>query len=140
EDHIVDVLMKVGHTQIKVHSIEAEMYACVDKSLDKLMAKIRRYKSRLLDHHAKPNNTVDMNVNVFAPTDETEIANQEIESENIRRAEMALTPHKIVTKETRPLKQLTHAEAEMKMELSGDRFMIFRSDEDRKLKVIYKRT
>jgi putative sigma-54 modulation protein len=38
------------------------------------------------------------------------------------------------------MKTLTQNEAIIKMELSGDQFLIFRSEEDRKLKVIYRRS
>ena len=48
-------------------------------------------------------------------------------------------PHKIVSKETRPLRTLPTAKPSLKMELSGDAFMIYRSEEDHGLKVIYRR-
>ncbi|MCB1067823.1 MAG: sigma 54 modulation/S30EA ribosomal C-terminal domain-containing protein, partial [Simkania sp.] len=39
----------------------------------------------------------------------------------------------------RPLKHLTLDEAVMKMELSDDHFMVYRSEEEQNLKVIYRR-
>lgn len=44
----------------------------------------------------------------------------------------------MVSTESRPLKDLTTEEAVMKMELSGDHFMLYRDEADRKLKVIYR--
>ena len=38
-----------------------------------------------------------------------------------------------------PLKTLTQEEAIMKMEITDDPFLIFRSEEDQKIKVIYRR-
>jgi putative sigma-54 modulation protein len=38
-----------------------------------------------------------------------------------------------------PLKTLTQDEAIMKMEITSDSFMIFKSEEDLKIKVIYRR-
>ena len=49
------------------------------------------------------------------------------------------SPPKIIGNDTRSMKFLTAEEAVMKMELSDDPFMIFRGEEDRKLKVIYRR-
>lgn len=138
-DHSVDVRIRVGHTRIKVHAVDPEMYAAIDKAHDKLLAKLRKFKSKLLDHHAAARHVVDMNVNVFHPTDPTAEVNDDIEAENVRKAEQAMLPHHIVAREVRPLKTLTMSEAEMKMELSGDNFMIYRSEEDQKLKVIYRR-
>lgn len=37
------------------------------------------------------------------------------------------------------LKELTREEALMKMELSRDAFLVYRSEEDRRLKVLYRR-
>ena len=46
---------------------------------------------------------------------------------------------KVIGMETRVLKILTTEEAMMKMDLSGDKFLVYRGEEDRKLKVIYRR-
>ena len=82
---------------------------------------------------------VDVNVNVIRPSqDELSEINDEIEAAN-QDAVMKDYNHEIVTRETRPLKTLTTEEAVMKIELSGDQFLIFRSEEDNKLKVIYRR-
>jgi putative sigma-54 modulation protein len=45
----------------------------------------------------------------------------------------------LIGNETRPLKTLSLDEALMKITLSGEPFLIFRSEEDRRLKVLYKR-
>ena len=48
-------------------------------------------------------------------------------------------PHRIVAMEVGRLKILSDVEAIMKMELSGDSVMVFRSESNRQLKVIYRR-
>jgi putative sigma-54 modulation protein len=115
------------------------MYASIDKAVEKLQSKIRRWKSRIQDHHKKAAKVIDMQVNVLKrPFDLTEEVNAEIENENNKELVAEYT-HKIIGNDKRPLKTLSAEEAVMKMELSDDHFMIFRAEEDKKLKVIYRR-
>lgn len=140
-EHRVDIVLSVEHTKIKVGAIGEEMYACIDKACDRLQRKVRQYRTRLRDHHAKGLSVIDMNVNVVeAPPDLIDEVNDAILEENLNDIESALKPHAVVSRESRPLKTLTIEEAIMKMELSQDRFMIFRHERDQKLKVIYRRT
>ncbi len=50
-----------------------------------------------------------------------------------------MQPHTVIKQKTLPLKTLTTEEAVMKMELSGDQFLIYKNEVDHKLKVIYRR-
>lgn len=141
-EHRVDIIMKVGHLLIKSHAVGDDMYASIDKAIDKLQRQLRRYKRKVQDHTARPLEVIDMRVNVYrAPQDvEVDEVNDAIEEENRRRIETELRPHEVVANETMPLKSLTLDEAIMKMDLSGDKFLIFRNEIDRKLKVIYRRS
>jgi len=138
-DHRVDIIIKVDHIKIKSHAITTDMYASIDMAVDKIESQLRRYKTKLQDHQAKGVSTIDMNVNVLRPLEIEEEINVEIDDENRRRSESQYKRHEIVKQKTRPLKVLTFDEAIMKMELSGDVFMVFRHEEDMKLKVIYRR-
>jgi putative sigma-54 modulation protein len=137
-DHKVEIILKAGHTKITSQATTADMYASIDKAVARLEAQIRRYKSKIQDHHAKSLAVIDLNVNVLRnPSAEEEIEeeNEILESVHYQQA----APHEIVKQETRPLKTLTYDEAIMKMELSQDAFLIFKNEEDQKLKVIYRR-
>lgn len=140
-EHRVDITMKVGHTLIRSHAGGEDMYACIDKAVDKLESQLRRYKTKLQDHHARPLEMVDMRVNVYRAPKELEVdeVNDAIEEETARRLEEEFKPHEIVAEETMPLKQLTVDEAIMKMDLSGDWFLLFRNEADHKLNLIYRR-
>lgn len=139
-DHRVDIIMSVDHTKIKVSAVSTDMYASIDKACDRLQAKLRKYRSRIHEHHAKGLAVVDMNVQIIQrPSDDLSELNDAIVEENLQRIEEQLKPHEIVSRESRPLKTLNWSEAIMKMELSGDHFMIFRNEADQKLKVIYRR-
>jgi len=139
-EHRCDVMIQVDHIKIKAHASTDNMYASIDKAIHKIEAQLLRYKSRIQDHQAKPIEVIDINVNVLrAPEIELLEVNEEIEEENERRTVQRYHPHEIIQKERMSLKFLTNEEAIMKMELSGDSFLIFRGEMDRKIKVIYRR-
>lgn len=136
----VVIMLHLEHFRVKVSASSSDMYASIDKAIEKLQSKIRRWKSRIQDHHKKSRSVVDMQISVLKrPFTDVDHINEAIELENIaHEMEVYQAPH-IVGTDTRPLKTLTTDEAIMKMELSDDNFMLFRSEEDRKLKVIYRR-
>lgn len=154
-DHIIDVvvtldaqkmeqscsvLMNFIHFHIKVSASTDNMYSAIDKAFDRVARLVRKYKSKLQSHRFKDRTTVDIHVNVIQPLkDDLKAINDEIEAENVRIEQEKTKLHEIVAKETMKLKTLTHDEALMKMEITEDPFLIFRSEEDQKLKVIYRR-
>lgn len=138
-EHKIDIVMKVDTIVIRSSASSDNMYASIDKAVDKLKAQLLRYKQRINEHQIKGNNFVEIKEQVVAPEEELEVLNDEILSENNAQLINNYIPHEIVSEETRPLKTLNRKEAIMKVELSGDPFLIFRSEEDHKLKVIYRR-
>lgn len=138
-EHRVDIVIRFNHIKIKVQAHSADMYTSIDQATHKLQNQIRRYKDKIQHHQAKSVSIVDMRVNVLArPNDEEEV-NDEIEEANHRALIDNYHGHSVVKHEVRPLKTLNAEEAVMKMELSSDSFMIYRGEEDHRLKVIYKR-
>jgi len=126
------------HTKVNVHANADELYTAIDKAAEKLTAKLRKYKERLQNHHNRPLHAVDLDVHVIAPSLEDEV-NDAIEEENSKELSNLWGPHEIVATSSTRLKTLTADEAVMKMELSQDVFLIFRAEEDQKIKVIYRR-
>ena len=140
-EHRVDIVLKVDHVKIKSQAVSTDMYVSVDQAVGKIEKQLRRYKKRIQDHTAKGVQVIDLKVNVLKRPEEEELLdiNQEIEEANVHDMVEKYRPHEIVEQETSPLKTLTYDEAIMKMELSGDTFLIFRHEVDTKLKVIYRR-
>lgn len=140
-DHRVDIVIKVDHVKIKSSATSTDMYASLDRAVEKIEKQLRRYKTRIREHTAKPINIVDLKVNVYKRPEEEEIEDFNIDIEDQNREDLVerYRPHDIVKQETVPLKTLTFDEAIMKMELSLDSFLLFRHEEDQKLKVIYRR-
>ncbi len=126
--HRCDIMMKYGQTFIRSHADTSDMYVSIDQAVNKLSRQLRRYRNRLNQHHAKKYEMEELPVTVYSVA---EFLPDEEESH--------AAPHKVVANEARKLKLLNEDEAIMKMELSQDRFMVYRSEEDRQIKVIYRR-
>ncbi|MDE3047392.1 MAG: ribosome-associated translation inhibitor RaiA, partial [Verrucomicrobiota bacterium] len=134
------IVMNFIRFHIKVQVGKDNMYEAIDKAVDRVVKLIRRYKTKLQSYRNKHLSTVDIHVNVIQPLkDDLSAINDDIEAENAQAEAKKFSMHKVVAKEMMPLKTLTQDEAIMKMEITSDPFMIFRSEEDQKLKVIYRR-
>ena len=129
-EHSCTIVVKFDHFKIKVQANSSDMYASIDEAITRLQTLLGRYKSRIQDHHRKSLSSIDMKVNVLQ-RDEIEEINAEIEAANAKEKIKAFHSPKVIGRETIPLKDLTTEEAIMKIELSGDQFLIFRSEEDR---------
>jgi putative sigma-54 modulation protein len=142
-EHRVDIVLKVNNLKIKSQAVSDNMYASIDKAVHKIESQLLKYKNKLQDHQNRGSVAIDMNVNVLRSASEQELLelNDEIESETRHRLMDKYIPHKIVNKTTRALKTLTDGEAMMKIDLSGDPFLIYRCEESpgRDLKIIYRR-
>lgn len=138
--HNVNYVIEVNNLRIKVSGHTKDMYSAIDQAAGRLDAKLSRYHRRIHEHHDKHVQEREMNVNVVEATFNPIVdLNDEIEEANLIKAEEDLKPHQIVSKETKLLKTLNIPEAVMKMDLSGDAFLLFHSEEDHKLKLIYRR-
>ncbi len=136
-EHSVEIMAKFQHFFIKVHASSSDMYASIDKAIERLVAQLRRWKGRIQDYHRKKLSEVDMQVNVLKrPYDELAEFNAEIAV--AAPNEMPVIAE-VIGIETHRLKQLTQQEALMKLDLSGEHFLLFRDEADSKLKVIYRR-
>jgi putative sigma-54 modulation protein len=134
------IVMNFIRFHIKVQASRDNMYEAIDKAVDRLVKLVRRYKTKLRSYRNKDLTTVDIHVNVIEPLkDDLKAINEDIEAESAKREREKYQLHKVVAKETLPLKTLTQDEAVMKMEITSDPFLIYRSEEDQKIKVIYRR-
>lgn len=137
-----DIVMKVDHTVIKSRAETTDMYVSIDEAVNKLGIQLRKYRSRVTDHHIKPRdmNATNVNVNIYqSPEEQLQDFNYEIEDKNRDSLIEKYRPHTIKSQKKLPLYLLSRDEAIIRMELSGDHFMIYRAEEDNKLKVIYRR-
>ncbi len=139
-EHSCSIMMNFGHCHIKVSASTDNMYSAIDKASDRVIKLVRRYKTKLHSTRGKHLSTVDIHVNVIKPLDDNLAAiNDDIVAETARAEEDRYSLHEVLAKETVELKTLTEEEAVMKMEICDDPLLIYRSEEDQKIKVIYRR-
>lgn len=82
----------------------------------------------------------EMQIQVFESRENAQLAHdEEVIDMNNDTLKVEYQMPKIMKSKTRALKTLTMDEALMKIDLSGDNFLLFRSEEERSLKVLYKR-
>ncbi|HSX03993.1 MAG TPA: ribosome-associated translation inhibitor RaiA [Rhabdochlamydiaceae bacterium] len=136
-EHVAVIICHFNHFKLKVEAHSTDVYASIDRAIDDMEKLFFRWKSKIQDYSAKkPMREIDMMVNVYRrPYNELEEINAEIEAENAKTWEFG----KVIAKEKRPLRTLTTDEAIVKMELSGEHFLLYRDEVDQKLKVIYRR-
>ncbi len=114
--------------QAKGHS--SEIYAAFESCREKMDKQMRRYKRRLRNHHNTRTTPVEFGMGssyILAPSEEPEDADQE-----------ALQPVIVAEMETR-ISTLSVGEAVMQMELTGQKFLIFRNEKGGGVNVVHVR-
>jgi len=141
-NHNCEIVMKYSHFKVVTHAMTTDMYASIDKAFSRLQSKLRRWKSRMQQHHDRlpqPITIVEVPVSVLEKQQqELDDINDAIEEENLKELEAMAAP-KVAKTKSMPLKTLTLDEAIMKMELAHYNFMLYRDEVDQNLKVIYLR-
>jgi putative sigma-54 modulation protein len=109
----IDVIVTLNGVVINAHEVMDDMYAAVDKILDKLESRLTKYRDKV-----KKNREARLK----HPTP--------IEEKNAS---------KIIFSKTVDAKPMDPEEAAMQLEASGDSFMIFRETEEGNVCVVYRR-
>ena len=139
-EHSVTIVVKFDHMKIKSHASSSDMYVSIDQAVARLQKQISRWKEKLQTHQNKKLTFTDIKVNVIQrPYDEREEINFEIDEGEKKEIEKRMMPGHVIGEKVIPLKDLSMDEAIMKMELSGDPFLLYRAQEDLKIKVMYRR-
>lgn len=138
--NIVDFIINVNNIKIKVSGKTDNMYSAIDQAVDHLEAKLTKYIRKIHEHRAPTFPEIERSVNVIQSADPLSDINDQIEEENLKKVEETFKPHTVAKRDKVTLKTLTQEEALMKMELSNDPFLIYISEEDRKTKVIHRRS
>jgi len=118
--HRLEVTVFADHFTIRGDETDESMHACIDRVSDKLEARLRRLKSRLIDSHRRGG------VKTLPPA-LTEDAPAEVE-------QAKLTEHKRFE-----VKDMTSEEAALQMELVDHPFFVFRNADSGEFAVLYKR-
>lgn len=122
EDHIVEVTVSINGLMLRAEESTGDMYASIDKVVDKLERQVRKFKTRM-------NRTLrQRGVRIISEK------HAAMEAE-----ERASDEPKIVRTKRFTLKPMTVEEAILQMDLLGHNFFVFSSAESDDVNVIYKR-
>ena len=111
-------------------STDADPYAAFDTAADKVGKQMRRYKRKLRDHHERQDqNVIQARDYVLAAAPEQ---NDEPEAE-------APDEPLIVAEMTKDIETMSVSEAVMRLDLSGEDFMVFINAKNSALNVIHRR-
>ena len=141
--HRVEIVYQFSHFKIVITHATAEqakmddMYRAIDLACDKLKGKIRKWKTRIQDHHKKKLYEQEERLVQVLKKDDLEEINDLIEEESLKQIEKRISSEKVLKKKKIPM--LTVQEAIMRMDLSCDNFLVYRNQEEGKLRVIYLR-
>ena len=133
------VRMQFSHFHVTVHAVTTDLYASIDKAFHRIGSKVRKWKNKIQNHHTKSPVIQDVDIHVFGKEANELADEEEVVDMNNDTLEHEFVIPEIVKRKTRPLKTLTVDEALMKLDLSGDHFLVFQSEEEKALKVLYKR-
>jgi len=149
EEHRVEIEYKfsrfkvvVTHAMVRrTQSKMDDMYYAIDIACDKLKRKVRRWKTRIQEHHGKkPFEIEEKVIQVLdRKTQDIDYINDQIEEINFKKIEEEFRPPQVVKQKKREIPMLTMEEATMRIDLSGDNFLVYRGEEDQKIKVMYVR-
>ncbi len=138
-EHSCLIVMKFDHFKVTAHSVASDMYVAIDQAVDRSQIQLRRWKDKMKDLSKKKVSIGEMQVEILSRPNEIAEYNEEMEIELSEERQDRMKPGKVIGNKVIPLKMLTLSEAVMKMELSGDTFMVYKAEEDQKLKVMYRR-
>lgn len=136
--HRVEILYKFSHFEVFVHATGDQMYETIDLACERLMRKVTKWKEQIQSHHHKKLSEMEVPMKVLdRQRDLVNDWNDEIEEQHLEKVEKMLEPPQIVKRETKKVPMLTMAEAAMRMELCDQPFMVYRCEEDQKIKVMH---
>ena len=112
----------------------ADPYDSADQAAQRIEKRLRRYKSRLKEHHVRPNSQMiaDAAVAISAPS--YVIATPEHDSE------VAAFDPVIIAEATTALKRLSVSEAVTELDLTGAPVVVFRHAGHGRVNLVYRRT
>lgn len=106
----------------------SDIYASFDAAADRMEKRLRRYKSRLRDHHGGARGEIP-----------TSAASERIASEDLDGAEPAPLNPVVVSESTLQLRTLTVGEAVMQLDLTDKPAVVFRNSAHGEINVVYRR-
>jgi putative sigma-54 modulation protein len=122
DHHKVEVTIPAKGIVLRSETSDQDMYTAIDKSVDKLIAQIKKHKDKLKSHLTKKGNQ--------------KVYSDEFETEAIEKDILAST---LVKNKEVKLEPMSVDQALMEMEMSGHDFYVFLNEATDKVNVAYLR-
>ncbi len=116
---IIEVTIPINGTILRAEETTEDMYASLDKVVDKLTRQLRKHKTKL-ENRINKSDTIRFE-NIPLPQDEDD------------------TESKIVKTKRFPVKPMSAEEAVLQMELIGHNFFVYTNSDTEEVNVVYKR-
>ncbi len=142
------VLFHVGHdVKVQATAENNDAYAAFDEAVDRVAKQLRRYKTRLRDHHERLEKTPDTAFiqarDYILQTDGVDIADEDAELTAQLNKPLQKSPtgddHVIVAESATTIPALSVSEAVMRMDLAHQDFILFKNPKTDSLNAVYRR-
>lgn len=129
-----DIVLRLSSgLSAQAHAIANEVYASADSASDRMAKQLRRYKTRLKDHHKRTDQTPP-------PLEEAQSFILAAEKEDTGDDDLAAAKPLIIAETQTDIKTLAVSEAVMHLELSDDPALLFRNHGNGRLNMVYLRS
>ena len=118
---------------LEAHAEAGDAYASADAALERLDKRVRRYKRRLKDHHAKPARDTIQHPETFAVDYVVKTFEEEVES-----SEKSDDPV-VIAEMKRSIASFNVSEAVMQLDLTEEPILVFRNAANNTINVVYRR-
>lgn len=121
---IAELIIQCGnHITIEATEVSEDLYASIDRVVDKAARRMRKYKTRLQNHHQRDAASVHVDEQVLT---------HDLHEDEGR--------HRVVRTERFAIKPMSVDEAVLQMELSeSHQFLVFLNADSEKINVLYRR-
>mgnify|MGYP002512036791 CR=1 FL=1 len=120
--HKVEITIPTKNLTMRAECSEQDLYAAIDRVVDKLLQQVRKYKTR-----------------VKSKLDKEGIKHQIPAELDVENLEHEMTAERIVKNKEIELEPMTLEEAISQMELLGHEFFVFKNSDTEEIDILYKR-
>jgi putative sigma-54 modulation protein len=126
--HKADILIKAHGVMMRGQEKSEDMYASIDRAVDKIERQVKRYRNKLTNHKPREGQAYKVNLNYL-----------EAQKEPDPEPQTDQMPHQIVETKEIEAHPMTVEEAVMQMDLLDNDFLVFLNVVSGEMNVLYRR-
>jgi putative sigma-54 modulation protein len=129
--HKADITLTANGLTIRGEEKSEDMYASIDRAIDKIERQLKRYQEKVKDHKAREDGKFKVRLNVLEP--------EPVEEEVPLQPAKASPPPKVIKTREFLAKPMSVDDAIMQMDLINNDFLVFQNATSSEINVIYRR-